>query len=278
MNRNSQRGGAVLITTVLILLIGGVLAIALLNSSRIGSRVSANYKLQENAFNIAEMGFERVRSTFVNFNNITSMLFFNPANTASLYDPNFNLYGEFGNGSGVYGTYYAINPQLRGTEVIQLPDGNTLTGEWFIRIIDNDLVCNEPLSGNFVTADGFLNIDHIKTVLSADYDTPEDEKRAMSGIMLSCRELDNTSAGGTGESCNTMPTIDFSTNQDRSIFVESLAIIRQGNDVIASRLVRFLVRTEATGGGGRNPTQKGGAAGGTRGTVSAGVTPVGWGN
>ena len=276
MNRNAQRGGAVLITTVLILLIGSVLAIALLNSSRVGSRVSANYKLQENAFNIAETGFERVRATFINFNNITARLFFNPANVKSLYDPNFNLYDEITGSGGVYASYYNLNPQLKGTETIQLPDGQILTGEWYIRIIDNDLVCNEPLSGDYLTADGFLNVDRVKTALAIE--DPDDQKRDMSGIILSCRELDNRSAGGTGETCSTMPTIDFSTNQDRSVFVESRAIIRQGNDVVASRLVRYLVRTEAAGGGGRNPTQKGGAAGGTRGTISAGVTPIGWGN
>ena len=275
MNRHSQRGGAVLITTVLILLIGSVLAIALLNSSRVGSRVSANYKLQENAFNVAEMGFERVRAQFINFNNLTAMLFFNPANRNSLYDPNFNLYGEIAGTTGVYATYYNLNPQLKGTESITLPDGQTLTGEWYIRIIDNDLTCNEPLSGDYIQG-GYLNVDKIKAALA--YDDPDEQKRAMNGVMLSCRELDNTSAGGLGTDCAGMPTIDFSVNQDRPIFVESRGIIRQNGTVIASRLVRFLVRTEAAGGGGRNPTQKGGAAGGTRGTISAGVTPIGWGS
>ncbi len=274
MKMKSERGGAVLITTILILMISAVIAMSLLNSSRVGSRVSANYKLQGNAFNLAESGFERVRTQFVNFNNMTARLFFNPADVTSLYDPNFNLYDEIAGNSGVYASYYSLNPGFKGTEPITMPDGKTLTGEWFIRIIDNDLTCNKPLAGDYLVG-GYLNTNKIKAALAID--DPDDQKLAMNGVMLSCRELDNTAAGGTGTLCNTMPTIDFSTNWDRSVFVESRAIIRQNGQIIASRMVRFLVRTEAAGGGGRNPSQKGGAAGGTRSTISAGVTPTGWG-
>ncbi len=271
MKWNNQRGGAVLITTVLILLIGGVLAIALLSSSRVGSRISANYKLQENAFNIAEMGFERVRTQLSSFANVSSRLFFNPANRQRLYDPNFNAYDEMTGTGGVYSTYFAANPQFRGTETITMPDGQVLTGEWFIRVIDNDLICNQPLSGDYLDA-GYLNEDMIKTALAED--DPDVQRRLMSGVMLNCRELNNENVGD----CRDFPTLDFSFNMDNAVFVESRGIIRQGNEVVGSRLVRVLVQVEDIGGGRRDPGQKGGSSGGSQAVVAPGVVPVGYGN
>ncbi len=273
MKKNSERGGAVLITTILILMISAVIAISLLNSSRVGSRVSSNYKLQENAFNVAEAGFERVRSQILNFANVTAQLFYDPANPNTLYDPNFNDYGQITGGGGLYASYYGKYPQYKGTMPITLPGGQTLTGEWYVRIIDNDLVCNEPLSGDYLQGD-YLNVQKIKDVLASTAAGSDARIQDMNGVMLNCRELNNGDVG----TCSAMPTIDFSQNQDNSVFVESRGIIRQGNQVVASRLVRVLIRTDLNSGGGRNPSQKGGAAGGTRSNISGGATPVGWGN
>lgn len=271
MKWNDQRGGAVLITTVLILLIGGVLAIALLSSSRVGSRISANYKLQENAFNVAEMGFERIRTQLSSFANVSSRLFFNPAAPTRLYDPNFNAYEELTGTGGVYSAYYAANPQFKGTEIITMPDGQTITGEWFIRVIDNDLICNQPLSGNYLDA-GYLNEAMIQTALGED--DPDEQRRLMAGVMLNCRELNNENVGD----CMNFPTLDFSFNMDNAVFVESRGIIRQGNEVMGSKLVRILVQVEDLGGGRRDPGQKGGSSGGSQAIVAAGVTPTGYGN
>lgn len=269
MMQNNQKGGAVLITTVLILLIGGVLAIALLNSSRIGSRVSANYKLQENAFNIAEMGFERLRPQFTSFANVSSRLFFNPASPTRLYDPNFNAYEELLGTGGVYSAYYATNPDFHGFENITMPDGQVLTGEWFIRVIDNDLICNQPLSGDYLDA-GYLNENKILDALAAaDLD---EQKRLMAGVMLNCYELNADNIGD----CNTFPTLNFAINQDHAVFVESRGILRNGNDIIGSRLVRVLVRVSELGGGRRDPGQKGGGSGGGQAVVAPGVTPTGY--
>jgi len=273
MIKNSEKGGAVLITTILILMISAVIAMSLLNSSRVGSKVSANYKLQENAFNVAEAGFESVRTQLLNFATATSQLFFDPGNPNSLYDPNFNDYSEITGTGGPYASYYGTYPQYKGTMPITLPNGQTLTGEWFVRIIDNDLVCNEPVSGDYLQG-GYLNIQKIKDILANTTPSSDERIQQMNGIILNCRELNN---GGAGD-CNAMPTINFSQNEDNSVFVESRAIIRQGNQIVASRLVRVLVRTDLAGGGGRNPSQKGGAAGGTRSNVSGGAAPVGWGN
>ncbi len=273
MKKNNERGGAVLITTILILLISAIIAISLLNSSRVGSRVSANYKLQENAFNVAEAGFERVRSQILNFANVTAQLFYDPSNKQTLYDPNFNLYSQITGNSGLYAAYYGTYPQYKGTMPITLPGGQTLTGEWYVRIIDNDLVCNKPLSGDYVV-NGYLNVQKIKGILSSTAPGSEDRIQKMNGVMINCREVNN---GGAGN-CNTMPTIDFSQNQDNSVFVESRGIIRRGNQILASRLVRILIRTDLSSGGGRNPSQKGGAAGGTRSNVSGGAAPIGYGN
>ncbi|NOY23387.1 MAG: hypothetical protein GXO70_07745 [Acidobacteria bacterium] len=272
MKKNSERGGAVLITTILILMISAVIAISLLNSSRVGSRVSSNYKLQENAFNVAEAGFERVRSQILNFTNVTAQLFYDPAKLNTLYDPNFNDYSQITGSSGLYANYYGTYPQYSGTMPITLPNGQTLTGEWYVRIIDNDLVCNKPLSGDYVQG-GYLNIQKIKDVLASTTPASDARIQQMNGIMLNCRELNNGGAGA----CNAMPTIDFSQNKDNSVFVESRGIIRRGTQILASRLVRVLIRTNLSSGGGRNPSQKGGAAGGTRSNVSGGTTPTGWG-
>ena len=274
MKWNNEKGGAVLITTVLILLIGGVLAIALLNSSRIGSRVSANYKLQENAFNVAEMGFERIRTQLSSFSNATSRMFTNPSDPKRLYDPNFNAYDELFGTGGAYGAYYAANPQFKGTELITLPDGQTLTGEWYVRVIDNDLICNQPVSGDLLDA-GYLNEEALKTALALPETTEEEareKRRRMGGIMLNCREL----ANGGGSLCNTMPTLDFSFSWDSGVFVESRGIIRNGNDVIGSRLVRVLVRVDDLSGGRRDPGQKGGSSGGSQGVVAPGTVPTGY--
>jgi len=273
MQKNSERGGAVLITTILILMIRAVIAISLLNSSRVGSRVSSNYKLQENAYNVAEAGFERVRSQILNFASVSGQLFFDPASVNTLYDPNFNNYGQITGGGGLYASYYGNYPQYKGTMPITLPGGQTLTGEWYVRIIDNDLICNEPLSGDYLQGD-YLNVQKIKDVLGSTAAGSEDRIQQMNGIILNCGELSN---GGVGN-CNDMPTIDFSQNEDNSVFVESRGIIRQGNQIVASRLVRVLVHTDDSGGGGRNPAQKGGSAGGTRSNVSGSGAPTGWGN
>ena len=277
MKKNSERGGAVLITTILILMISAVIAISLLNSSRVGSRVSSNYKLQENAFNVAEAGFERARSQILNFASVTAQLFYDPANPNTLYDPNFNDYGQITGTAGVYGNYYGTYPQYKGTMPITLPDGQTLTGEWYVRIIDNDLVCNEPVSGDYLQGD-YLNVQKIKDILANTAAGSDARIQQMNGVMLNCRELNNGGSSATGAECNAMPTIDFSKNQDNSVFVESRGIIRQGTQIVASRLVRILIRTDLAGGGARNPSQKGGAAGGTRSNISGGATPVGWGN
>ena len=262
MKKNSERGGAVLITTILILMISAVIAISLLNSSWVGSRVSANYKLQENAFNVAEAGFESVRSQILNFANDTAQLFYDAKKTGTLYDPNFNLYSKITGTGTLYASYYGKYPQYKGTIPITLPGGETLTGEWYVRIIDNDIVCNEPLSvGDYLTKDGYLNVANINS-------------QNENGIMLNCRELNN---GGAGL-CKDMPTIDFSKNYDNSVFVESRGIIRQGKQIVASRLVRVLIRTSEGSGGGRNHTQKGGSAGGTQSQVAGGVTPLNYGN
>ena len=274
MKKNSERGGAVLITTILILMISAVIAMSLLNSSRVGSRVSANYKLQENAFNVAEAGFESVRSQILNFANDKAQLFYDPAKTGTLYDPNFNLYSEITGTSGLYASYYGKYPQYKGTIPITLPGGETLTGEWYVRIIDNDLVCNEPLSGDYLQGD-YLNVQTIKDILGDTTAGSDDRIKKMNGVMLSCRELDNPVAGGTGKNCNTMSTIDFSQNHDDSVFVESRGIIRQGTKIVASRLVRVLIRKGEGSGGGRNHTQKGGAAGGTQSQVAGGA-PAGY--
>lgn len=273
MKGNSERGGAVLITTILILLISAIIAMSLLNSSRVGSRVSSNYKLQENAFNVAEAGFEQVRSQILNFSNVTAQLFYDSSNKTTLYDPNFNNYSQITGTSGLYAAYYGTYPQYKGSMPITLPGGKTLTGEWYVRIIDNDLVCNKPLSGDYLQG-GYLNVQKIKGILANTAPGSDARIQQMNGIMLNCRELNNGAAG----SCNAMPTIDFSQNQDDAVFVESRGIIRQGTQVVASRLVRVLIRTDLSSGGGRNPSQKGGAAGGTRSNVSGGAAPIGYGN
>lgn len=273
MIKNSERGGAVLITTILILMISAVIAISLLNSSRVGSKVSANYKLQENAFNVAEAGFEKVRSQILNFANVTAQLFYDPANPNTLYDPNFNDYAQITGSGGVYGAYYGTYPQYKGTMPITLPGGETLTGEWYVRIIDNDLVCNKPLSGDYLQGD-YLNIQKIKDILASTSAGSDERIQQMNGVMLNCRELNN---GGAGD-CNAMPTIDFSQNQDNSVFVESRGIIRQGSQIVASRLIRVLIRTDLNSGGARNHTQRGGAAGGTQSQVAGGAAPVGYGH
>ncbi|NOZ12448.1 MAG: hypothetical protein GXO69_02225 [Acidobacteria bacterium] len=273
MKINSEKGGAVLITTILILLISAVIAMSLLNSSRVGSRVSSNYKLQQNAFNVAEAGFEKVRSQILSFGTVTAQLFCDPSNKTTLYDPNFNLYSQITSNSGLYGAYYANYPQYKGTMAITLPGGQSLTGEWYVRIIDNDLVCNKPLSGDYLQ-NGYLNVQKIKNILANTTAGSDARIQQMNGIMLNCRELNN---GGAG-TCDSMPTIDFSQNQDNAVFVESRGIIRQGTQIVASRLVRVLIRVGQTSGGGRNPSQKGGAAGGTRSNISGGTAPIGYGN
>ena len=274
MKKNSERGGAVLITTILILMISAVIAMSLLNSSRVGSRVSSNYKLQENAFNVAEAGIESVRSLIsshaLNFNDIRKKyLFYNTSDaTASdakkLYDPNFNRYSEITSNSGVYGDYYGRCPsKFKGTIPITLPDGETLKGEWYVRIIDNDIVCNEPLSsseekGSCLNNDGYLIPDNINN--------PNTK-----GIMLNCEELDNCDP----KECN------FQKDVDHAVFIESRGIFRQktrqGTKTVASRLVRVLVQGKDSGGGGvSNHPQKGGSASGTPYQAPGGTVPTGY--
>ena len=273
MRRHSQKGGAVLITTILILLIGAVISLTLLTSSRIGSRISGNYKLQENAFNVAEMGFEAVRPLLTNFNNLTGRLFSNAADKKGLFDPNFNDYSDLIGNSGAYGSYYGLYPEFKGTTTINLPDGKTMTGEWYVRIVDNDLIVNEPLSGDYIQ-NGYLNTDKVKAALAIT--DPDLQKQALKGIVLNCAEVHSDKNGVPAGDCKDLPTLDFSDNVDHVMFLESRGIIRKGNDIEASRLVRIIIRNDSMGGGGRNPSQKGGAPGGTRANVAPGVTPTGY--
>jgi len=256
MHWNNDKGGAVLITTIMVLLIGSILALVLLNSAKMGAKVSGNFKLSENAFNVAEVGFESLRNNLDD--SIYNMLFYDSSDITKLYDPNFNFYDQITSGSGIYATYYSDKPTFKGTTSITLPDGQSLTGEWYARIVDNDIVCNTNTA--LIDSNGFLNPDQ-------NGDGVFDNN--LKGIMISCSEKDYVGS----PDCSDLTAYDFSKSRDKTVFLEVRGLIKQGNTVLASKLVRVIINTPELAGFSRNNTQFGGSSAGMRSKVAAGVTP-----
>lgn len=257
MIKNNNKGGAVLITTIMVLLIGTVLALVLLNSARMGNKVSGNFKLSENAFNVSEIGFETLRNNLDD--SVYNKLFFNDTDKTKLYDPNFNFFEQILSGSEPYATYYTDNPELHGTTSITLPDGQSLDGEWYARIIDNDIVSN--VDTNLIDKDGYLNPDQ-------DSDGKFDNN--LEGIMIACSEKNFIG----NPKCDDLSAYDFSESRDRTVFLEVRGFIKQGTNILASKLIRVVITTPELAGFSRNNTQFGGSSAGMRSKVASGATPA----
>ena len=206
----SQRGGATLITTVVILMLLTVLAIGLMHMARGGMQTCGGFQSSEQAFNVAEAGLELVGRTAVsNYYAAMNSLFFDSGDFTRLPDPNFGdldaLLEQEGDTGAAYATYYSNFPAFKGQIVVD--EENNIVGDYFVRIVDNDVL--ELEEGTY-------------------FNRYEDED---------------------GDYYNGQVLPNFTVDRDQNLLIQSRSIIRQGELIIATRMIsaRFCAIPEGSG-------------------------------
>ncbi|NOY23805.1 MAG: hypothetical protein GXO70_09900 [Acidobacteria bacterium] len=208
--KQRQKGGATLITTLVVLLLLTVLGMGLLRMSTDNIQSAGGYQSSEQAFNVAEAGLELVgRNYITNYYAAINYLFANRSDITQLPDPNFGdldaLISNTGVNGAYYATYYSQFPQFTGE--VQIDEEIGLSGTYYVRIIDNDVLTLED--GNY-------------------YNRYEDED---------------------GDYYNNVIQPNFTIDRDHNLLIQSRSIIRKGNTIIATKLVtaRFCSIPEASG-------------------------------
>ncbi|WP_201327863.1 pilus assembly PilX N-terminal domain-containing protein [Thermotomaculum hydrothermale] len=147
-----EKGAATLTATIIILMLLSVLGITLLYLSKSSLKIATSFEKNEQAFNVAESGLENiVRTRLSTYNDLITYLFYNPSDLDSLPDPRFADFDALINGQGangsLYSAYYSHFPFLKGSYVVDggnpSDSSDDVVGEYYIRIIDNDIFINE---------------------------------------------------------------------------------------------------------------------------------------
>ncbi len=210
LSPNGEHGGATLITTIVILLLLTVLALGLMHMSRGSIQAAGSYQTSEQALHVAEAGMELVGRTMISsyYSAINSM-FYDGGDIARLPDPNFGdleaLLEGTGENGAMYATYYGQFPSFKGQVVVD--EENNLIGEYFVRIVDNDVL--ELEDGDY-------------------YNRYEDED---------------------GDYYNNVIQPNFTVDRDYNLLIQSRAVIRSGETIVATRMVsaRFCAIPEGSG-------------------------------
>lgn len=207
---HSEHGGATLITTIVVLLLLTVLAMGLMHMSRASIQAAGSYQTSEQALHVAEAGMELVGRTMISsYYSAINSLFFDQGDITRLPDPDFGdleaLLEQTGDNGARYATYYGQFPGFRGEVVVD--EENNLIGEYFVRIVDNDVI--ELEDGDY-------------------YNRYEDED---------------------GDYYNGIIQPNFTVDRDYNLLIQSRAIIRSGEKIIATRMVsaRFCAIPEGSG-------------------------------
>lgn len=208
--RTNQKGGSTLITTVVVLMLLSVLGLGLLHMARSGMETCGGFQTSEQAFNVAEAGLELVgRTAITNYYSAINSLFFNPQDVTRLPDPNFSdldaLLKQEGTAGAAYTTYFGNFPSFKGQ--LTVDEENGIVGEYFVRIVDNDVL--ELEEGTY-------------------FNRYEDED---------------------GDYYNDQVLPNFTIDRDHNLLIQSRAVIRVGDRILATKLVsaRFCAIPEGSG-------------------------------
>jgi hypothetical protein len=209
MIRKNEKGGATLITTILILAILTVFGIAVLQTTSTNNRIAGNFKLDENAFGVAEAGLVEASNLVSSWSNLTGRLFCKNGDVTVLPDIPFNDFVHIVQETGDYAGYFDGTKGIKGTVNIPVTGGETLTGRYYVRFIDNDRVDT--------------NGDGIHDLANIAEDTQS----------------------GTGF----VPDFGPNGDLDNNVYIESLGVILRGNTVIASKVIKVRIcnRESVTG-------------------------------
>ena len=205
-----EHGGATLITTIVILMLLTVLALGLMHMSRSGMETCGGVQSSEQAFNVAEAGLELVaRTEITSYYTAINCLYFDAGDQTRLPDPNFGDLDALLNQEGEAGAAYA-------TYFANFP---TFKGQ---------ITVDEE---NGIVGDYFVRV--------VDNDVLELED----GTYFNRYEDED------GDYYNNSVLANFTVDRDQNLLIQSRAIIRQGNRIIATRMVsaRFCAIPEGSG-------------------------------
>lgn len=200
---NNEKGGATLITTIIVLLMLTILGFGLLNMAKGNVQVAGGYQLSEQAFFVAEAGIENVaRNQLLTYYSAINSLFYDRSDLTKMPDPDFNDFNDLENKTGAYASYYSHFPGF--TDSIVLDSTNNIIGYYYVRIVDNDYM-----------------------VLKSVY-----EYSAETSTGVSNRREDED-----GNPFDENFLANFSMDRDGSVYIQCRSVIMQGSTILSSKLI-----------------------------------------